>query len=56
MRETNNTAAARQYKKMTETPVNKLIASLALPTVISMMITMIYNAADTFFVLTYYLH
>lgn len=50
MRETNNTAAARQYKKMTETPVNKLIASLALPTVISMMITMIYNAADTFFV------
>lgn len=35
---------------MTETPVKKLIASLALPTVISMMITMIYNAADTFFV------
>lgn len=35
---------------MTETPVNKLIASLALPTVISMMITMIYNAADTYFV------
>lgn len=43
-------AAAKQYKKMTETPVKKLIASLALPTVISMMITMIYNAADTFFV------
>lgn len=43
-------AAAKQYQKMTETPVKKLIASLALPTVISMMITMIYNAADTFFV------
>ncbi|MBP9988077.1 MAG: MATE family efflux transporter [Ruminococcus sp.] len=35
---------------MTETPVNKLISSLAVPTVISMMVTMIYNATDTFFV------
>lgn len=35
---------------MTETPVNKLIATLAVPTVISMLVTMIYNAADTFFV------
>ncbi len=43
-------SAAKQFKKMTETPVKKLIVSLALPTVISMMITMIYNAADTYFV------
>ena len=35
---------------MTETPVKKLIITLALPTVVSMLITMIYNAADTFFV------
>lgn len=35
---------------MTETPVGKLIRSLAVPTVISMMISMIYNATDTYFV------
>lgn len=39
-----------QYKKMTETPISKLVSSLAVPTIISMMITMIYNAADTYFV------
>lgn len=35
---------------MTKTPVARLISSLAVPTVISMMVTMIYNAADTYFV------
>ncbi|MCQ2479479.1 MAG: MATE family efflux transporter [Clostridia bacterium] len=35
---------------MTQTPVGKLIASLAAPTVISMMVSMIYNATDTYFV------
>lgn len=40
----------RQYEKMTQTPVGKLIASLAAPTVVSMMISMIYNATDTYFV------
>ena len=44
----NNEAA--QFKKMTETPVKPLIASLAVPTIISMLITAIYNTADTFFV------
>lgn len=39
-----------QYRKMTETPIPKLITSLAVPTIISMMITSIYNMADTFFV------
>ena len=43
-------AADLQYKKMTETPVGKLISGLAVPTVISMMVTMIYNATDTYFV------
>lgn len=43
-------SAQLQFNKMTQTPVKKLIVSLALPTVISMMITMIYNAADTYFV------
>ena len=35
---------------MTKTPISKLVTSLAVPTVISMMISMIYNAADTYFV------
>ena len=40
----------RQYEKLVLTPVEKLIPSLAIPTVISMMITMIYNLVDAFFV------
>ncbi len=43
-------SADKQFNKMTQTPVKKLIATLAVPTVISMMITMIYNATDTYFV------
>lgn len=39
-----------QYKKMTETPVSKLIIMLGIPTTISMLVTNIYNMADTFFV------
>ncbi len=38
------------YKKMTETPVSKLIVVLGIPTTISMLITSIYNLADTYFV------
>ena len=39
-----------EYKKMTEESVTKLVVSLSLPTVMSQMITSIYNMADTFFV------
>lgn len=39
-----------QYEKMTETHLPKLITSLAIPTIVSMLITGIYNAADTYFV------
>jgi putative MATE family efflux protein len=39
-----------QFKKMTETPIPKLVLSLAGPTIFSMLITSIYNLADTFFV------
>ena len=42
--------AEEQYNKMINTPVSKLIATLAIPTVISMLVTSIYNMADTFFV------
>ncbi len=40
----------RYYKKMTETSVYKLILKLGLPTTISMLITNVYNLADTYFV------
>ena len=50
MTNSENAAADKQYKKMTRTPVNKLIFILSVPTVISMLITMIYNMADTYFV------
>lgn len=43
-------SADSQYKKMTETPVEKLIVSLGIPTTISMLITNIYNMADSYFV------
>lgn len=39
-----------KLKQMTETPVEKLIPRLAIPTIISMLVTSIYNMADTFFV------
>ena len=39
-----------QYRKMTETPVSKLIIMLGIPTTISMLVTNIYNMADTYFV------
>ncbi len=44
------TSSELHYKKMTETPVAKLIVSLGIPTTISMLITSIYNMADTYFV------
>ena len=39
-----------QYAKMTQTPVGPLITSLAIPTIISMLVTAIYNIGDTYFV------
>lgn len=47
---TADAKAAAQYKKMTETPVAKLILMLGIPTTISMLVTSIYNMADTYFV------
>lgn len=44
------TSAEQHYFKMTETPVSKLILNLGIPTTISMLITNIYNMADTYFV------
>lgn len=41
-----------QYRHMTATPIPSLIVSLAIPTIISMLVTSIYNLADTYFVST----
>lgn len=40
----------KQFIKMTQTPIAKLIVKLAIPTIFSMLITSIYNLADTYFV------
>ena len=39
-----------KYIQMTTTPIPKLVCSLAVPTIISMLVTSFYNMADTFFV------
>lgn len=44
------TPAQMHHHKMTQTPVPRLVLTLAVPTVISMLITSVYNMADTFFV------
>ena len=40
-----------KYIQMTTTHVGRLIGKLAVPTVITMLITSIYNMADTYFVI-----
>ncbi|MDD3971078.1 MAG: MATE family efflux transporter [Clostridia bacterium] len=40
----------QQYIKMTTTPVPKLIITLAIPMILSMLVSAIYNLADTYFV------
>lgn len=39
-----------QHKKMTETPITRLLVSLSLPAVANMLLSSIYNMADTYFV------
>ena len=40
----------KQFVKMTQTRMSKLIIGLGIPTTLSMMVTSLYNLADTFFV------
>ena len=40
----------QKFRQMTEEPVGQLICRLALPCIISMLVTAFYNMADTFFV------
>jgi putative efflux protein, MATE family len=39
-----------KYVRMTTEPIPKLVCTLAVPTIISMLVTALYNIADTFFV------
>ena len=39
-----------KFQKMTQAPVGRLICSLAVPCIISMLVTAFYNMADTYFV------
>lgn len=39
-----------QFDKMTNWPIPKLIVSLGIPTMLNMMVTSLYNLADTYFV------
>ena len=41
---------AQQHHRMTTQPIWKIVCRLAVPTVISMLVTSIYNMADTYFV------
>ena len=45
-----NDTASLHFKKMTETPIPNLITILAIPTIISMLVSNVYNLVDTFFV------
>lgn len=40
----------KQFARMTQTPIPRLVLQLAGPTILSMLITSIYNMADTYFV------
>ena len=40
----------QKFHRMTETPVGRLICQLAMPCIVSMLVTSFYNMADTFFV------
>ena len=52
MRQENKKSAAKQtqYERMTQTPIPKLLVQLSIPTIISMMVSNIYNLVDTAFV------
>ena len=50
MNDTTLTKEEKQYKRLTEEPVARLVLELGLPTTISMLITNLYNMVDTWFV------
>lgn len=49
-KETSNVHEQQQYLKMTTTPIPKLVVLLSIPSIVSMIITSVYNTADAYFV------
>ena len=49
-REKDEQQRSARYVMMTETPVRQLVMKMAVPTIISMMVTALYNIIDAFFV------
>lgn len=45
-----NELQKKQFERMTTEPIGKLLCTLSVPTIISMMVTNIYNLVDTAFV------
>ena len=50
MKQMEQTKQLSQFEKMTSTPVSRLIITLSIPSIISMLINNIYNLVDTAFV------
>lgn len=48
--ESARNAAARTFERMTTEPVANLIVRLGIPTVLSMLVTALYNTVSTFYV------
>lgn len=48
--EKEKVTARDNYKFLTEAPVGRVILTMAVPTIISMLVTSLYNIVDTFFV------
>lgn len=46
----DNSMNEQKFIKMTTTPVERLVCGLAVPSILSMLVTAFYNMADTFFV------
>lgn len=46
----DNTLQNKQFQKMTTQPIGSLLLGLSIPTIISMMVTNIYNIVDTAFI------
>ena len=48
--ELNERREKAQFERMTKTPIPRLVISLGIPTMLNMMVTSLYNMADTLFV------
>lgn len=47
---TQNNSKEDNYDFLTHAPVSKTVLTMAVPTIVTMLVTSLYNMADTFFV------